>query len=110
MQYSPFNSFQKMMTEKVIPLSKKHPSWERLDGNKGESGVKIFAYFEYKGAIWRVNFDTWFAELEKAYRLFQKGIDPFEVKKTKSGNRCLVLVKAYAKRPKHLYIYYVKDV
>ena len=110
MKNNRFNSFEEMMLKKVEPLRKKYPLWERLDGNK-DSGVKIFAWFEYKGELWRVNYDTRFSELEKAYKLIKNGVDPFVKKETRSGARpCLELIKEYAKKPKHLYIYFVKNV
>ena len=109
MNYDKFKSFEEMMRQKVIPLRRNNPLWQRVDGDKGESGVKIFALFEYNNSIWRVNNDTRFSELEKAFNLIQKGLDPFVKKKTKKGY-CLALIKEFAKKPKHLYIYFVKEL
>ncbi|HHB79937.1 MAG TPA: hypothetical protein ENK85_11950 [Saprospiraceae bacterium] len=105
-----YSSFEEMVKKEIIPIRKNKSAGDRLDGHNGENGIKVFSYFEYNNKKWRVNSDTRFKEIFKAYDQFEKGLDPFVEGKTKGGNPCLELKKDLANKPKHLYIYFVKNI
>ena len=99
-------NFETVIEELVIPLQKQHPDWLRLDGLLSTGNMTIFAKFIYKDRRWRINSDTHFSELLKAYRAIKNGEEPFEISKTlRSGRPCLQLKKNLASKPKHFFIY-----
>ncbi|RYE59364.1 MAG: hypothetical protein EOP48_01130 [Sphingobacteriales bacterium] len=99
--YLPFDKFY---DEVIEPLAKDNPGWKRVDGNEANGNRTPVGYFEHDGTIWRVNSDSRFEPLKKARTAFAAGNNPF-VRRT----NCLDLVPELATRPKHLYIYPVRQ-
>lgn len=102
-----YDNFQQLFINKVDPLKKENPDWLRVDGAATGGNMKVFAYFLFENKKWRINMDTHFKQLEKAYQDLEQGNLPFVVKSTRGGKECLELREGLASRPKHLFIYAV---
>lgn len=102
-----YDSFQQLFIKKVVPLKQENPAWLRVDGAASGGNRGVLAYFLYEGKKWRINSDTYFEQLEKAYQDLEQGNAPFVVVKNAKGGENLELRKEIASRPKHLYIYRV---
>lgn len=104
-----YSSFEKLMIENVLPFSKLNNTWIRLDGQNSGGNRQVYAFFSYKGKIWKIHSDTHFEELIKAYTEIQNGNDPFIITSTRKANsECLELRPELVNNPKHIYIYFKK--
>ena len=105
-----YDSFKAWVDAEVLPLQKKNPTWERLDGASTGSNREVVARFRYAGRVWKVHGDTRIAPTLRAYDAVVDGRtqNPFVIKPTKKNVRdCLDLMpdlKAHNK-PKHFYVY-----
>lgn len=104
-----YSGFEKLIKENILPFRKLNSTWIRLDGQNSGGNRQVYAFFSYKGKIWKIHSDTHFEELLKAYKDIQNGNDPFIITTTrKVNNECLELKPELANSPKHIYIYLKK--
>lgn len=100
-----YKTLAALMENEVLPLSRKHPHWIRLDGADKGGNRQVFARFRYEYKTWKIHADTHIAQLLAAYALDQNGEKPFFQSKTDKGNFCLRLSSQETSTAEGLYIY-----
>jgi hypothetical protein len=89
---SEYADFGTLIGRFVLPLSKAHPDWERLDGAYGIPGRPV-AWFLWNGTRYSLSGETHFAPLLRAHAWIKENpsVDPLVVQKTARGAGRLTL-------------------
>ncbi|NHA07709.1 hypothetical protein G7092_28170 [Mucilaginibacter sp. HC2] len=102
-----FKSYSEFYENAVIPYKKANVEHQRLNGQLTGGSIRVFAYFTYKGIVWKVDDDTSIDKLDIAYKEYQTGDDPFVIKPTQKNKKDCLVIKSQPAKPKHFYVYYV---